>query len=268
MNWRGLGDVAMTQTRSSQISCFYLVSPPVLWRAVLAVILLAQSGCGTEKLPEAVRPVIRRDPEAEELLKVAGLDAACFRIDGGSFEVWPDGGKGFEWCRRMSQNHVFLSLMTGGENVAPSDMKKEGTVIILHEADGGWRFALSEKRTWKAAPAEQSTKKKTKQADGNDIGSVLAEALTRTSGSSSATGGYGFNTELAGGALPGKDGQRLVVNLEQVTDLGEKGVVIATIEVIGEGKKVLNSLPIRCALVKPNEPISPSTPEQPVAGER
>lgn len=257
----------MEPKRPSHIHCLSVLPSPVLWRTAFAVIMLAQGGCGTQKLPESVRPVIRRDPEAEHILKIAGLDAACFRIEGGSFEVWPDGGKSFDWCRRVSRNHVSLALMTDGENVAPSDMKKEGTVILLREADGGWKFALDEKRTWKAAPAEP-TPKQPEQADGKDLGDVLAGALTKTSGTSSATGGYGFSTEPAEGELPGKDGQRLVVNLEQATELDEKGIIIATIEMIGEGKKVVNCLPIRCALVHPNEPISTATPGQPAAKER
>ena len=255
----------MEPKRPSHVRCLSALSLPALWRTAVAVIGLAHGGCGTATRPEPVRPVIRRDHEAEELLKIAGLDAACFRVEGGSFEVWPDGNESFDWCRRMSQNHLALSLMTNGENVAPSDMKKEGTVILLREADGGWKFALNEKRTWKAAPAEP-TPKRPEQAEAKDLGDVLAGARTTTSGTSSATGGYGFSTKPAEGELPGKDGQRLVVNLEQATALDEEGVIIATIEMIGEGKKVMNSLPIRCALAKP--PTSSATTEQPAAKDR
>lgn len=56
------------------------------------------------------------------------------------------------------------------------------------------------------------------------------------------------------------------MNLEQATALDEEGVIIATIEMIGEGKKVMNSLPIRCALAKPS--TSSATTEQPAANDR
>lgn len=221
--------------------------------ASVALLALVHAGCGGAKVARVAPPagpVIRRDPEAEELLRIAGVEAACFRVERGSVEVWPEGDRSFDWCRAMSRSHAMLAPMTAHVDAASSEFTKHATIILVREADGAWQFKVHEKWNWKPT-AEAAARRSAEGAEGKDIGDVLSAALESASGSGSASGGYGFTLEPAEGQLPGVDGQRLAVHLDQATDLNEEGVVIATIESIGEGRKVLNSLPIRCALVRP-----------------